>query len=607
MSINFKTISTLKKPASMTTCLLNFRPKSYTPNLFAKVATPPTTPSPDEKLHPALYERQVRYVDEGLWETKVDFLKDPAAKVQSPIKTHDSLDALSEAEFQRRYPNQDKLSASKKGKRKFQIAFSAMNRDDLHCKPRITDYNLRLALTLPWDDSILETKHIFSKNSPMNGQAYKRMVDGREETVTLSQAIACSNDREVAFSCNMRRVFTPDGTSIGYTGRVDSDVKVEEQAKFLFLSELKAGKMGIRSLLDGTYEFDYMVQSLLTTNLFMKKKTPLTPKSPERGFTDDEKVALEKLQARGFINVTDPVTGESYRVRFNPVMFSRQCNLFLQLETFLPPFMSGEGRAKEITREGINSLKEILALRNLTPEARSAFEELEKNVTASHLLPEEELLYISYLSQKSNIPVVWHCKSSTDRTSIPIAISAALKQWIELNLPIPTNLRDLLKDYRFKELFAANWMAGHQITRYARGGEGEVSGITLNPKNLGYALGRGMAQNPLIPRLLPQRYLKPYPIFKKIIGTAALLPLLAIALPFVMVAALLRTLAWVATGFKHSDLLGPVEFWLPFLPFTMLIRAHNLFPDTVLNYDSPQVDGRALISGGKNGGAEDNQ
>ena len=66
----------------------------------------------------------------------------------------------------------------------------------------------------------------------------------------------------------------------------------------------------------------------------------------------------------------------------------------------------------------------------------------------------DELFCRALLLHLLDLPVVYHCKSSIDRTSIFVALHVALKQWCALGLPIGDNPTDLLKDPRFKEFFA---------------------------------------------------------------------------------------------------------------------------------------------------------
>jgi hypothetical protein len=648
-----------------------YRPQPLTahPALAQKISTVPSVCL--DTLHPQERDPHphVEYVDEGLWKSRILFQRDRSWSVfQSQCKanahrtqglTHPSLEALCDHELKRRYPNYrlitgvkarfknifptlakilmgekrffQELTQKEENKYKRQIAYSAINRDDLICQPKIEDAELRDSLHLT-DDSVLQTEHRFAKNSPMNGQSY--VLDG--ETVSLSQAIACSSDRYVENTGNLRVVQTKHKESLCYTGRVDSERKALEQASFIFFNELNTNRKGITQSKDANhqdiYQLDYVVNSMLSSPWALNGKLPVSP-FPERQYLENELKALAQLKQQGPITIEDPnFPGRTYRVQFNPIVFSRPVNIFARVETWLPSFFTGASRSQEISQEGFVHL-ETLARRHLsilrqqntcqlsTEKRRQlhfTVQSLERTLLAleqhhkdPYLRPEEEMLFRDYLCKLLRLPCVYHCKSSTDRTSPMVALSSALQQWMDLKLPLPEDIRDLLKDWRFKELFASNWMAGHQITRYARGGKGTIAGHSLNPHNLGLALSRGITQNPTIAPLLPERYLKDYPLSKKItaIGAYTLLsiPLIILFyLPLTLVTAA-RHLGWAASLGTKKHWLGPTRFTLPMLPLTLLFNFASILPSKVLNEHSPQIGERQLIAGGKKGGKEDNQ
>lgn len=613
-----------------------------------------------DKLHPAAFENPpyVEYVDEGLWKSRITFHKDYTPTViNDQIRAQTDalqgrafrdLDALCEAELQRRYPEYTviqgmkatcknrfphlyrlivgteafykQLTQKEVNKYKKQIAYSACNRDDLHCKPTIVDPDLRQSLNLS-DDTVLESEHHFAKNSPMNGKSFLR--DG--QIVHLTQAIACSNDRKVENTGNLRVVQTRTKESLCYTGRADSNRKALEQASFIFLNELKTKGKGITQSIDEhgniLYHIDYVVSSLLSTPWITGAESPLVT-FPEREYLLNERQAFDQLKKNGPIAIADPnCPGRTYLVRFNPILFSRSMNIFTRLENWFPPFFTGSSHAQEISQEGYAALAQLAQQKIATlHEQRTAasaqkIQAIESTLYAltnpqnSPLRPEEELLLRDYLCKLLGLPLVYHCKSSTDRTSIANALSTTVYQWFTLNLPLPTNLRDLLQDFRFKELFAANWMTGHQITRYARGAEGTVCGEKLNNENLGLSLSRGIAQNPTIAHLVPERYLKPFPTPAKLKTSAVyfllLLPLsLLLYVPLTAITAV-RHIAYVATLGKNPHWIGPGKFTLPVLPLTLIFNFPSIFPEKVLNESSPQIGERRLIAGGYKGGQDD--
>lgn len=539
-----------------------------------------------DKLHPKKSENPpyVQYEDEGVWKTRIEFQKDTShfalfsRAVAEHSKPHASLDALCEAELQRRSPG-EKFKEKQFKKFKRQIAFSATNRDDMVCRPQIVDETLRRGLKLG-SDEVLRTEHVFWKNSPMNGQSY--LKDG--QPVHLSQAIACSSDRKVENTGNLRVIRAP-GESICYTGRVDSDRKVLEQASFIFFNELKSKGKGITRQSDGSYQLDYVINSMLTIPFYWHTESIIAP-FPERQYIEEERKALMALQEKGFVEVEDfNNPGVKYRVKFNPMLFSRSSNVFTRNEDWLPSFITGQARSEEISTEGFASLK-TLAQRSNNAKVKSCLAAFEKPMA-----PEVEWLTRDYLCKLLGLPMVYHCKSSTDRTSVTVAMSSALHQWMALNLPVPENIGELIDDYRFKELFAANWMAGHQVTRYARGAKGTVNGEKLNSKNLGLSLGRGIAQNPLVAKFLPERYLTDFPTAQKI-KFIFLIPLLILFYLPLMLISIVRQ-AFGLDPKKDS--------------FNQITQIHKIFPEKILNEASVQVGQRQLIAGGKNKGKDDNE
>ncbi len=605
--------------------MINIRP--HTPNyrisappeinLFEKINQVPSKSL--DKLHPEKTDLQpfAEYVEEGLWKSRVTYQKDSSPCVamsklqaQSSEESTKTLDAICANELRRRFPNFQIIEGFKAFLKnlfpilskwilgdvdfyrdltkqdidaiKKQISFSACDRDDLICTPTIEDPELRTMLRLE-DDATLETQHLFAKNSPMNGKAFDR--DGK--TIYLSQGLASTSDRTVENTGNLRVVQTKSQESICYAGRPDSDRRALEQASFIFFNELKTHKRGITETKDDqghiTYQLDYVVNSLLDAPWLCYFESILTS-FPERKFIEEERKALNDLKNKGEIALEDPnCPGAIYHIKFNPTFFTRSFDALLRIEKWLPPFLTGQSRSREISEEGFDSLK-VIALQKQTNKIEATVKILERHQKEYNLLPEEELLARDYLCKLLNLPNVYHCKSSLDRTSIPIALSSALKQWMELGLPEPENIYNILKDFRFKELFTCNWMAGHQITRYACNRKGTVAGERLKTKTLGFTVQEGIFQNPPIVNLLPKRYLKPFPAKEKnkiyALYAVALIPItLLFYLPLMAITALRN---W--------------DFPLPMLPLNLIFNFESVIPEKILNEESPQVNERKIIA-----------
>ncbi len=595
-----------------------------------------------DKLHPLPGEKDphVEYRDVGFWRNRIDFKPDdsmPAfrARLRAILSTpFASKDALCAAEIERRFKAAPThMGTASKSTPKQQVAFSACNRPDLVSHPVVESPFLREGLGLR-DDRVLQTTHRFAKNSPLNGQSY--WEDGK--VVYLDNAIASTSDRTVEGTGNLRVVRSHDGRSICYAGRVETVRKALEQASFIFFQELHSTGRGITRTVDEkgqpVYQLDYLVNSFLSSPWFMRKETTMFP-FPEREFTEMEVIALEAIRQKGFILMIDPNDPtKTYRVCLNPMLFSRSFNFILNLEAFMPSFVTGESRAKEISETGYDELfkladRQIDALRaEASPESVTKIQEiaracnsLKQHMQKKTLQSEEELVIRMYLCQLLNLPAVHHCKSSLDRTSIAVALSSALQQWLDLRLPIPDPIETLVQDWRFKELFTANWMVGHQITRFCRGCPGTVDGKKFdNDDNLlGLTMERGLSQNPVIQRLLPSRYLTSSPWYLMPICYAILaIPTFSLGLAMALTSALPRNCAYIAISTymglvattqwaapelgkrfpklqQRKEWLGPLRFFAPILPLTMLLRFPALFPTHMLNEDSPLVGARSLI------------
>ncbi len=617
-------------------------PPTPTETLTEKLHKVPTTSL--DKLHPHKTESRpyAEYVEEGLWKSRVTFQKDyshTALNFKQQAKTAESqesspkdLDTVCEEELKRRFPNyrvihgvkaflknhfpfltklflgkMTDLTQQEVDRYKKQIAFSACDRDDLICTPTIEDPTLRSELNLQ-DDSILQTQHHFAKNSPLNGRTFIR--DGKR--IHLSQGIACSSDRTVENTKNMRHIQSKNSQSICYTGCPDSERKALEQASYIFFNELKTHKKGLTQTTDEqgnvVYQLDYVLNSMLSGPWIWSWESPLCT-YPERKYLDDEIKALSSLKQKGVVTLEDPHSpGVTYKVKFNPILFSRSLNAFHRFEQWVPPFVVGQSYALQVSDRGFTEFKTLVEQklqsrydlsRQQIDQITSTLKQLEQNVDQNQLRPEEEILLRDYLCIMLNLPVVKHCKSSLDRTSIAVALPSALQQWLDLKLPLPNDLRTLLQDWRFKELFLANWMAGHQITRYMCNRKGTVAKEKLKTKKLGFTLNHGIAQNDAILRLVPARYLTDYSPntrrFAYVCYSLASIPIFLFAYLPLTFMTLLWKVACILNRGRNPAGLGRGEFTIPAIILRLFFNFMAIFPTKILNETSSQVGARQLV------------
>ncbi|NDD58399.1 MAG: hypothetical protein EBZ47_03990 [Chlamydiae bacterium] len=499
-----------------------------------------------------------------------------------------SLDTLCEQESTRR--------ALPTPPKKKDIAYSATNRFDLSSEVNIESELLRSELQIRQDDDLklLSTTHVFSKNSPLNGQSYK---DGNTQ-YSITHAISSSSDRTSVKVGNLRRVTnSATNTTITYTGRVETKEKALEQASFIFFSELDAKATGISKKTNEegvtTYEMHYAVNSLLSSS-------PLAA----AGFNEREAICQEREILSSLRNqkapeiLSHPETGKKYKVQLKPVLFSSSFNIFNHLELITDDYTSGKALNEEINAESLQALASFKKnfIDNLDKETdKELISTIEsawcqcKNTDAQH--PEVNILRRDYLFKLLNLPLVYHCKSSTDRTGVAIALSSALYQWKALKLPILNDVSSLLDSQSFKELFAINLMSGHQITSASRSFEGTVEGKTGNPLEIGYKLSEGLKQNPVIARLMPERYLKEVSFFKK---TIAVLTCLGAAILGCIAAVARLAVAFFQSIAKRS--FSPVKNALTFAyKVSNPLNWINTIPKKTVDMSIPIVGAKELI------------
>ncbi len=452
---------------------------------------------------------------------------------------------------------------------------SATNQSDFIGCPRIKDKELSRRLGFgkkPADQEVLATQHIVLKNG-FNGAQIKRS-DGT--TTTLKTAVAGSWDRESETLQMGRRIARlidgnadPEARTYCYTGRPDTLEKAIEQAEMITFSEFAAAEEenaqglfqevdddGDPLEIDGkpVYRQVYVIHSIESTSplyglgehfeveqeqeyferekaaIAALKKDTLSPadrailEKHKEDLTPEQQAAIDKLVAKGLRRMVHPKTGEEFWVRPNPILLARQVNALDNISRTLDGWTSGATQALEVTREGWEDLKAIAMTRkkDLSTQEKKLLDylidKLEKSYNGRSLGSQdaavEEIFCMNMLNILLELPPVDHCKSSTDRTSIAIAMIVSLSQWLERGNYIPDQFETLMDNEYFKELFAMNWIQGQQLTRNARSPEGMIEQdgvkVELDHEALGISINSSIAQCSLLARLLPKRYLKPY-------------------------------------------------------------------------------------------------
>ncbi|MCB1110546.1 MAG: hypothetical protein KDK64_06150 [Chlamydiia bacterium] len=343
-----------------------------------------------------------------------------------------------------------------------------------------------------------------------NGENGRKFIDEDGKERVVQNAVSSSNDRTSLHVVNMRCVedyMTRE--SVFYTGRADTERKSQEQLQFIFESEMARNPMarkGLKKTEDG-YEMTVMVDNLMSSNGFLGMGLTALTGLDEKDSVERERALYKALAEKPFIELTDKY-GFVHKVRIKPVYFNQGYNFLTNLGT--------TGLQKEINQEGYNTLFEMIDHAtahddSINPKDKKLLASAKRHLeNPQNLNPEEETFYRDLVAKILKIPMVKHCKSSVDRTSLAGAHSAALQGWRNDGRDIPEDHpHELLSDPIFRDVTMANLHANHQATYVSRSAEGIVAGEPQLHRQLGFEWGKksGFRQNPIVRRMLPDRYL----------------------------------------------------------------------------------------------------
>ncbi len=522
------------------------------------------------------------YMNRGTWRNTIYLLPPQTTQPRDPtLRKYASASELCRSHM-------DVIRTPTMKKTEEQMKLRMANRDNVQSQITIEDSSLGRLLHAP-STSSLTTRTVYHKNSPFNGLSY--LNDQTQVSVEITQGITGGDDTTSPHVGNMRHITTLDDRTIAYTGRVETKEKALEQASFIFFQEMNGSRKGItKRVKDGPncYTLTYIVSS--TLNASREADIPITGLDPERTWLLQEKSVLTDLCDEGPQTFTDPETRASYQVKLHPILFSDPLNAISKLHHVLPDSLSGRTVHKSIEIKGLGQLEEIVQDRlQLLQEENPGKAEVIQTIYESlrqesdrDCLPEKKILLRDYLYKLLDLPVAYHCKTSTDRTGILIALSSSLQQWIDLHITVPEEMDDLLSDDSFKELFAANLMTGHYLTSYTR-------------SLFGYRFSSGLFQNPVIQRLLPDRFLRSLSWQEKMICHLICLPahivLITSAALKVLYNLALRLVDQLRgrTIVSEGPILGPLYNY-------PLSRIRHWIPDKVIDEDASCVKDHQLLS-----------
>jgi len=340
-----------------------------------------------------------------------------------------------------------------------------------------------------------------------------------------------------------------DGESICYTGRPKNKEDAKNIIKEIFLREMKKYEKSKLSGIvvkdpkglnpcDGLlfdmarkFELTFIVQSLLS----------IYPIKERKMIAD---VFKSLSEAKEEIEVK--FNGITYTILPNPIFLSRQLNFCSVLENVLSPSMSGKAASDFYTDLGINQIRKRL-IENTTECSKAEEQEITQKIIGqryecrelqlindllnnrgNNLLPEELIAVEYFITKFLNIPVVFHCKDSIDRTGFSVAIMKSLYQYdrsfligdkeIKTADALYNEIHRIFLDERFKELFLANLYETAEVSLRFRG----KNGFCMGHKEI-YGMFLELTVQDHFRRLLPERCLKPCSVTRKVAAAAFLI------------------------------------------------------------------------------------
>ena len=273
-------------------------------------------------------------------------------------------------------------------------------------------------------------EHKTALNSALNGLKYK---DEQEDTITVRNAVSGAHNVRSPRAMTARHINNKKtNKTILYTGRISAEGEKKialQQARELigrmfqteYLKDTKQRK-GITQN-NTKYQFTFMMQSLLNVSAWNKEQ--LTTNKWEREI-------LQEL-AKNPLRIPDPDKPRNFlTVRVTPIHFSTQISSLNRIS-------KAPKRTSSFNKAGLDLVVEELPgpvkdpLKN-NPRATSLYLFLAKNAEeqaqGKNPLNEEEILLCHILlARELNIPLMAHCKSNLDRTSIMVALAAAVEHW----------------------------------------------------------------------------------------------------------------------------------------------------------------------------------
>ncbi len=323
-------------------------------------------------------------------------------------------------------------------------------------------------------------------HSDMEGYSYYQ--DGKR--VEMKNVVSASWDRSTD-DLHMARVHLDgDGERICYASRADTLKRARLQAEGIFKTEHGSlTSQGINKREDGSYEMTYVVNSL--TN-------PLKL-SPPGALNERESLEKEhKIYEESFDIQVQGGEGE-VTVHCRPIHVHHTLSVMNELSKLLDDDYSGRGLIKEINNKGYTKLKE-LSIGN--EEALQILEMCGEPQRTVH----ERLVLTDLLVKALKLPIVHHCKSVVDRTSVAVSVASVNQALIkEKGIDgVLTMLQDSKGSQKYRELFIGFLNVQHQVSYDARIGT-MPDGSHVGREKMGLNLKHGLLTAKEVLGLFPAR------------------------------------------------------------------------------------------------------
>ncbi len=355
--------------------------------------------------------------------------------------------------------------------------------------------------------------HQFACNSSLNKKEYSQQLLKGVESYVVTRGVTGAGDESGPIKM-MRRVTASAARAVAYTGAPDTKSRALEQAKWIFTQEMKAAnRKGIEYLgkQEGKnyYRCRYLVDALFTPESRIFSEKEIAPLKEEKKnlleLAENSKKSPEKIK----------IDQEECLVSFEPIFVSQAFDGSYESSQLLPKWLASKGFSD------IDNFKERLPTFAIKlPQKGSQHPSSDKDRPPfpfdktqslsnrwdpltrewkSNMSPEEQLLQLAALAEEVKLPMVVHSVGGRDQTALAVALLAAWDGSQQKD-----DIKALLKDEGFKQLFVGNLMAEHHFSNYAKGGgNAQVLGI-----HRGDAFDLPLSNNPLLSRLLPLAYLK---------------------------------------------------------------------------------------------------